>query len=125
VLFSYWIHFVFPLVIDICVLQPPIDTLGEDASTSQVLPKGPVVRACWCTFGAEPWVCPYANTKLVWSHVHLRLMNQHKIVLIGHLTRVQVNIYGVCSMEKFEVIEIVDDSQPYPTLMGLKWDFDN
>ena len=41
-----WIHFAFPLVVDTCVLQPPIDTLGETASTSQVLPKGPVVRAC-------------------------------------------------------------------------------
>jgi ribonuclease HI len=24
--------------------------------------KGPVARACWCTLGAEPWVCPFANT---------------------------------------------------------------
>jgi hypothetical protein len=23
--------------------------------------KGPVVRACWCTLGVEPWVFPYAN----------------------------------------------------------------
>jgi hypothetical protein len=36
-----------------------------------------------------------------------------------------VNIDGVHSMENFEVIEIMDDSQPYPTLMGLEWDFDN
>jgi hypothetical protein len=42
-----WIHFSFPLVVDTCVLQPPIATLGETASTLQVLPKGPVVRACW------------------------------------------------------------------------------
>jgi hypothetical protein len=26
-----------------------------------VLPKGPVVRACWCTLGVEPWVYPCAN----------------------------------------------------------------
>jgi hypothetical protein len=26
-----------------------------------VLPKGPVVRACWCAPGVEPWVCPCAN----------------------------------------------------------------
>jgi hypothetical protein len=32
---------------------------------------------------------------------------------------------GVCSMENFEVIDIMDDNQPYPTLMGLEWDFDN
>jgi hypothetical protein len=36
-----------------------------------------------------------------------------------------MNIDGVHNMEDFEVIEIVDDSQPYPTLMGLEWDFDN
>jgi hypothetical protein len=50
-----------PLVVDICVLQPPIATSGETASASQVLPKGPVVRACWCALGVEPWVCPCAN----------------------------------------------------------------
>jgi hypothetical protein len=36
-----------------------------------------------------------------------------------------VNIDGVYSVEIFEVIEIVDDIQPYPSLMGLEWDFDN
>jgi hypothetical protein len=36
-----------------------------------------------------------------------------------------VNIDGVCSVVDFEVIEIMDDSQPYPTLMGIEWDFDN
>jgi hypothetical protein len=36
-----------------------------------------------------------------------------------------VNIDGVCTMEEFEVIDIVDETQPYPTLMGLEWDFDN
>jgi hypothetical protein len=61
VLFLYWIHFVFPLVVDTCVLQPPIATSGETAFASQVLPKGPVVRACWCTLRDKPWVCPCAN----------------------------------------------------------------
>jgi hypothetical protein len=51
--------------------------------------------------------------------------NQHKIVSIGRLTGVPMNIDGVHNMEDFEVIEIVDDSQPYPTLMGLEWAFDN
>jgi hypothetical protein len=36
----------FPLVVDTCVLQPPISTSGETASASQVLPKGPVIRVC-------------------------------------------------------------------------------
>jgi hypothetical protein len=41
------------------------------------------------------------------------------------LTGVPVNIDGVCSVVDFEVIEMVDDSQPYPALMGLEWAFDN
>jgi hypothetical protein len=65
------------------------------------------------------------KTKLVWSLIQLRLVNQQKIVLIGRLTGVPVNIDGVHSVVEFEVIEIVDDSQPYPTLMGLEWAFDN
>jgi hypothetical protein len=31
-----------------------------------------------------------------------------------------VNIDGVRSVEYFEVIEIMDDNQPYPALMGLE-----
>ena len=51
----------FPLVVDTCVLQPPIPTSGETAFSSQVLTKGPVVRDFWCTLGDEPWVFPCAN----------------------------------------------------------------
>jgi hypothetical protein len=58
--------------------------------------------------------------KLFWSPVYLRLANQHKIASIGQLTGVHVNIDGVHSVVVFEVIEIVDDSQPYPSLMGLE-----
>jgi hypothetical protein len=63
--------------------------------------------------------------ELVWSHVQLRLTNQHKIVPIGRFTRVPMNTYVVCGMADSEVIDIIDDIQPYPTLMGLEWDFDN
>ena len=63
--------------------------------------------------------------KLLWSLVQLRLMNQHTIVPIGRLTRVPMNMDGVCNVVKFEVIEIVDDNQPYIALMGLEWVFDN
>jgi hypothetical protein len=41
------------------------------------------------------------------------------------LIGVLVNIDGVCSVVEFEGIDIVDDSQPYPELMGLEWAFDN
>jgi hypothetical protein len=63
--------------------------------------------------------------KLVWSTVQLRLANQHKIIPIGRLVGVPVNIDGVCSVADFEVIEIVDNSQSYPTFLGLDWAFDN
>jgi hypothetical protein len=32
---------------------------------------------------------------------------------------------GVRTMEDFGVIDIVDNTSPYPTLLGLDWDFDN
>jgi hypothetical protein len=63
--------------------------------------------------------------KLIWSPIQLRLVNQHKIVPIGRLTGVDVNIDGVCSISNFEVIKIIDDSNPYPTFLGLYWDLDN
>jgi len=36
-----------------------------------------------------------------------------------------VIIDGVCNITYFEVIDIVDDSKPYPSLMGIEWAFDN
>jgi hypothetical protein len=38
---------------------------------------------------------------------------------------VTINLDGVRTKEKFEVIEIVDGTTPYPTLLGLDWEFDN
>jgi hypothetical protein len=63
--------------------------------------------------------------KLIWSPIQLRLVNHDKIVLVGRMIGVSVNIDGVHSIEDFEVIEIVDGITPYPTLLGLDWEFDN
>lgn len=41
------------------------------------------------------------------------------------MTGFLVDLDGVHSTTDFEVIEIVDDSNPYPSLLGIKWDFDN
>jgi hypothetical protein len=38
---------------------------------------------------------------------------------------VEVNIDGVKTKVDFEVIEIMDDSNPYPALLGIDWAFDN
>ena len=63
------IHFAVPLVVDTCVLQPPISTSGETTSALRVLTKGSVVRVCWCIVRFEPWVWPYANKWFrCWDH---------------------------------------------------------
>ena len=36
-----------------------------------------------------------------------------------------MDIDGVRTFADFEVIEIVDDSCPYPALLGIDWDFNN
>jgi hypothetical protein len=38
---------------------------------------------------------------------------------------VTIDLDGVCTMVDFEVIEIVDGTTPYPTLLVLDWEFDN
>lgn len=63
--------------------------------------------------------------KLVWSPISLKLANQHKIVPFGRLELVWIDIEGVRSTTTFEVIEIMDNSIPYPALLGLEWAFEN
>jgi hypothetical protein len=41
------------------------------------------------------------------------------------LEKVEVNIEGVKMKDDFEVIEIMDDFDPYPTLLGIDWAFKN
>jgi hypothetical protein len=38
---------------------------------------------------------------------------------------VEVNIEGVKTKVDFEVIEIMDESNPYPSLLGIDWAFEN
>jgi hypothetical protein len=38
---------------------------------------------------------------------------------------VEVNIEGVKNNFNFEVIEIMDELDPYPTFLRIDWDFDN
>jgi len=65
------------------------------------------------------------NPNLKWSPVQLRMANQQKVIPLGRLSGVLVDLDGVRSIAKFEVIEIVDDSNPYPPLLGIEWAFDN
>ena len=63
--------------------------------------------------------------KLVRSPIHLRLANQQRVSPLGRLPQVPVDIDGVRSFAEFEVIEIIGDSRPYPTLLGIDWAMDN
>ena len=63
--------------------------------------------------------------KLEWSPIQLRLSNQHKIVPLGRFPSVPVDIDGVSTLADFEVIEIIDDSNPYLALLGIEWEIDN
>lgn len=42
---------------------------------------------------------------------------------MGRLYGVTVDIGGESTLANFEVIEIVDDSNPYPMLLGIDWAF--
>ena len=41
------------------------------------------------------------------------------------MSKVLVDIEGLCTFTYFEVINIVDDTNPYPTLLGIDWAIDN
>jgi hypothetical protein len=62
---------------------------------------------------------------LGYSHVQLKLANEHRVLPIGRLKGVTIYLDGVRTKVDFEVIEIVDDTTPYLTLLGLDWAFDN
>jgi hypothetical protein len=38
------------------------------------------------------------------------------VVPIGRLKGIPIDLDGVCTMEDFEVIEIIDNNSPYPSL---------
>lgn len=43
---------------------------------------------------------------------------------MGRLYRVTIDIEGESALSNFEVIEIVDDKNTYPVLIGIDWAFD-
>jgi hypothetical protein len=55
----------------------------------------------------------------------LKLANQHRVLSIGRLKGVIVDLDGVRTKADFEVIEIVDGTTPYVSLLVLDWEFDN
>lgn len=61
---------------------------------------------------------------LQWSLIQLRMENQQKIIHMGRLHGVTMDIEGTSALDDFEVIEIVDDNNPYLMLLGIDWSID-
>ena len=60
-----------------------------------------------------------AKPKLAFSPIQLRLANQQRVIPLGCLSSVPVDLDEVRSLADFEVIEIIDDNSPYPALLGI------
>ena len=60
-----------------------------------------------------------------YSPIQLKIENNHRVVPIGILKGILIDVDGVCTMEAFELNDIVDNTTPYPTLLVLDWAFDN
>jgi hypothetical protein len=57
--------------------------------------------------------------RLGYSPIQLKLANQHMVFPIGRIKGVAVDLDGVRTKADFEVIEIVDGTTPYSTLLEL------
>ena len=65
------------------------------------------------------------KTWLDWSPIQLRIENHSKVLPIGGLSQVLVEVKGLRTYGYFEEIDIVNDTNPYPTLLGIDWTIDN
>ena len=59
--------------------------------------------------------------RLGWWTIQIWMANQQNIIPLGRLTKVVVDIAGIRVNVDFEVIQIVEDADPYPALLGLDW----
>ena len=60
------------------------------------------------------------KSQLDWCPIQLRLVNKSKVLPIGILTKVHVEVEGLRTYANFEVIDIFDDTNPYPALLGIE-----
>jgi hypothetical protein len=61
----------------------------------------------------KAWKCMGDPTS-GYSPIQLKLENQHRVLPIGRIKGLTVDLDGVRTKVDFEVIEIVDDTTPYP-----------
>ena len=60
-----------------------------------------------------------AKPRITFSPIQLRLANQQRVIPLGHLASVPVDLDGVRNLADFKVIEKIDDSTPYSMLLGI------
>jgi hypothetical protein len=53
------------------------------------------------------------------------MANQYCIFPIGILENFEIEVMGVNTVADFKVIKIMGDKDPYPTLLGIDWAYDN
>ena len=58
---------------------------------------------------------------LQWSVIQLQMVNQRKILSMGILQGITVDIKGASALENFDVIEIFYENNSYPVLLGIYW----
>jgi hypothetical protein len=75
-------------------------------------------------FPKKTWQCMGQPT-LGYSPVQLKLTNQNRFLPMGRLKGVTLDLDRVHTKVEFEVIQIMDGTTPYPTLLGLDWEFEN
>jgi hypothetical protein len=63
--------------------------------------------------------------KLIYSPIWLQMANQYCIYPVGRLQNIKVDLVGVKTIENFMVIEVMGEKDPYPTLLGIYWAYDN
>ena len=57
--------------------------------------------------------------KPMWFPIHLRLENQYKVFPMGRLMDMEFDVDGVKIVAEFEVIDILEDVNPYQYLLGI------
>jgi hypothetical protein len=63
--------------------------------------------------------------KLVYSYIQLQMEKQYCIFPVRRLPNVEVDLAGIKIVDDFKVIEIMGEHDPYPTLLGIHWAYEN
>ena len=57
--------------------------------------------------------------QLDWYPIQIRIANQLKVLPIVRMNQVPVEVESLRTYAYFEVIDIVNDTNPYPALLGI------